>query len=161
MSEISVAIIGLIVTVIGAIGTGLATLLPLYVQRQRLKLELETSDLRQRAADAAVQAVEERARGDGQLRGAAKVQAAIGIAESATPKSVTITPADVQASVTRLRASLPTQGSLPPLSIPVQLVSSEPPPGAADERTTNPLPPAARVPVEWTQAAGLQKPRKP
>ena len=153
----------LVGTVVSLLVTAAATLGPLVIQRLRTKLELDNDELRRRASDKAVAAVEDLSRGQ-QLHGVDKVMMAARIADEQTPKHVAIKSEDVRAAVTRMRASLPTGGVLPPLSIPVQLVSSEPPAGGSDDRVTNPLPPT-RLPKEWavaaTQAAGLQPPRKP
>jgi hypothetical protein len=144
VNEIGLALVGLIVTAIGIAVTGVITLGPLLVQRQRLKLEHEVAALKREVADVSVAAIEERARTTPALKGDAKVQAALALAAT-EQRRVTLSPADMHAGVTRLRASLPNPSMLPPLSIPVQLVSSEPPaPLEAVERPTIPRP--GRVP---------------
>ncbi len=75
-----------------------------YIQ-QRTR-EIQTNQKR-KAIDDAVAAVEEKSRMGAIAKGTAKVAEAIRLADEATPRSVTITPDDVQAGVTRLRASMP------------------------------------------------------
>lgn len=141
----------LVATVVGLLITAAVTFGPLLIQRQRLKLEREVEELRVRASDKAVAVVEDLSRAQGGMSGIDKLVMASKLADESTPRSVAVSPDDVRAAVSRRRASMPTPPSIPPLSIPVTLISDAPPavprapraPAFDDEQsvTTRPTPP--------------------
>ena len=89
-----------------------ATLGPLFIQRQRVKLEADIEQLKARASDKAVLAVEDQTRG-ATVPGVDKVMMAQRMADAATPTHVKIDSADVRAAVTRMKASIPSPSVLP------------------------------------------------
>jgi hypothetical protein len=153
MSEVTIALVGLIVTAIGAVSSMVITLLPVFTARQRMKLELdrarlevELEALRRHASDKAVLAVEDLSRGQ-DLHGVDKVAMAVKMADEGTPKNVPVKSADVRAAVVRMRASMPTAGigGTAPLSAGalLQVISTEPPSAPAGATAVDlPRPPA-------------------
>lgn len=161
----STAAVAALWTLVVAVIGGMTAILPGLFSLIKERIESERKKLTREASFDAASTIEERERKKPTMTSAEKLAAAVTLANENTPSSVVVKPVDVEAALPRVRASLPST-SIAPLPIPVTVVSSEPPAGASDERVTNPLPPAARVPKEWsvgtTQAAGLQQqPRKP
>jgi hypothetical protein len=136
-----------VVIVLGVLAVHLPRLVQTWVDRWREQIATSREGRLERASDRAVAAAEEIGRTQA-LRGADKLSLATEIAGKLAP-DIPPPPEVVQASVARLRATSSSQltpVSLPAgtaLSIPVQVVSSEPPP----------LPPPAKVPASWREDA--------
>lgn len=166
-------------TLAAAVVTGLATLVPPIIsalrmriekdraetERQREQIEIERVRLRREAAFEGALTAELRGKNQPNLTGAEKMAQAVQLANDATPNSVTVTSADVEAALPRVRASLATPSEPAGPNVHVTLVSSEPPaPSATEDRATNPIPGQPRMPKEWrvetSQAAGLSPSKK-
>ena len=133
-------------TVVLILTTAAATLGPLLVSRQKKKLELdetrlaiEIDELKRRASDRAVLAIEDQTKGK-PLAGVDRVNMAMRIADDATPSHVKVDNLDVRAAVTRMKASMPARDSQP-VPVNVTVVSSVPPESDHETRITLPRPP--------------------
>lgn len=142
-----IALCGVATAVLGVLAVHLPRLVQTWVDRWREQIATSREGRLERASDRAVAAAEEIGRTQA-LKGEAKLSLATDIASKIAP-DIPPPPEVVQASVARLRATSSSQltpVSLPAgtaLSIPVQVVSSEPPP----------LPPPAKVPASWREDA--------
>lgn len=128
------AFVGTVVVIMTAAAS---TLGPIFISRQKKKLELdetrlaiEIDELKKRASDRAVLAVEDQTRGSTGL-GIDKVKMAVKLADEATPNHVTVDNIDVRAAVTRMKQSMPAN---------VTVVSSIPPDADGETRITLPRP---------------------
>jgi hypothetical protein len=124
--------------IIGAISTFVIR----YFNR---RTEMLDEDRKRAAAFDAASVIEERSRkgsGVAQWLPIEKLDAAVQLANDATPERIRVTSTDVEAALPRVRASMATPASVPPLPISVTVVGSVPPPeeGAQLEHPTLPRP---------------------
>lgn len=116
---------GVLTTILGLVGANASAYL-------RARREVAVQQLKRQAADNAVAAVEEKARGSHSTTSSLdKLTEALQLADMTTPRSMSFTPDDIRAGVTRLRASL-ADPSLKP--------SSQPPPMLEEPETLPPPP---------------------
>jgi hypothetical protein len=165
LTGVLVALCSALTVAIGIVATYAPQMLRSWLDSKAAQLRAAQAVRETSVADTSVAAAEEIGRMQ-LLSGAQKMELAVKIAAEKAPDAPPSATA-LQASVAKMRASVPSMSMMPAslapgsmLSIPVQVVSSEPPasPAAAAQA---PLPKPARVP--WTEAEDAQttRPRRP